>query len=115
MPDDIVSTTYPVYYSARKSTSTRVLKMDYGDGYSQRAADGINTIRDTWEVEFRGTYSNMDSLQSILEGKAGHTYFTWTAPRGSTAEKWICTEWSRTNLGRDKDAISATFIQVFDL
>lgn len=113
MPDDILSTY--LYYTARKTTNTRILKSDFGDGYSQRAGDGINTTPDTWEVEFRSNSTNIATIVSTLESKAGHTSFTWTAPSDSTAKKWICKSWSWSSLGNTMRSLTATFEEVFDL
>jgi phage-related protein len=108
-----IANTY-LYTSAQKTTKTRILKTNFGDGYSQRAGDGINTTPDSWTVEFRSTSGNIGSIVTILETKAGHTYFTWTPPGGSE-QKWVCSEWTYALLGKSTYSLSATFEEVFDL
>lgn len=104
-------TANPVWTSKR-NTNTRILKQDFGDGYSQRAGDGINTTVDTWDIEFRGTSTVIDGIVTVLESKAGHTNFTWSY---AGTQKWICKQWSYADLGGDTRSLSATFEEVFDL
>ena len=108
-----IANTY-LYTSAQLTTNTRVLVQSFGDGYSQRAGDGINTTPDSWSVEFRGSSTNVGAIKTTLETKAGHTYFTWTPPGGSE-QKWICKQWTYSLLGRSTYSLTATFEEVFDL
>jgi phage-related protein len=108
-----IANTY-LFMSAQRTTKTRVLKSNFGDGYSQRVADGINITPDSWTVEFRSTSTNIGTIVTVLESKGGHTNFTWTPPGGSE-QKWVCSEWSYSFLGKTMYALSATFEEVFDL
>lgn len=99
-------------WTSKRNTATRILKQNFGDGYSQRAGDGINTTADAWDVEFRGTSTVIDAIVVILETKAGHTYFTWSY---MSTQKWVCKQWSYGDLGHGERSLSATFEEVFDL
>lgn len=98
-----------------KKSQTKTLEADFGDGYSQRANDGLNNIRRnlplTWTLL---TPEEADEIESFLEARKGSEAFFYTAPRDTTPKKWRCKTWDRTMNGVD-DTITATFEQVFDL
>jgi phage-related protein len=111
--------TFPSYapdWKPKTTSKARVLKSNFGDGYVQRAGDGLNPI----DTSISLTWSNLsigdaDDIIEFLEEKAGVEAFYFT-PRGSaTALKWVCEEWTRSEVDPSSDSISATFIRVFDL
>ena len=115
MPD-----TFPVT-PARWSGSpgayeARVLRSQFGDGYTQRAADGINSIAVKWSMSWRNlTQTEKAAIQTFLETKAGATVFYWTPPRESTPLLWTCKSWSCTPVPGLLWNISAEFIREFDI
>lgn len=99
-----------------KNIEARVLKNEFGDGYSQRAADGRNNIVSTWEVIWNGiTYTDANTLEAFFNARAGYESFTWTPYRGGEVKKFIVRKWSRAFLGPEIETIKATFEEVFDL
>jgi len=102
--------------ATRNTVNTRVLEAQFGDGYTTRAGDGINTIVETWNVEWAALDSTSSAeIISFLEARGGYESFTWTPPGSSTQKKFICKQWSETHPGNSLKNISATFNQVFDL
>lgn len=101
-------------YSSNKTTTPRFLRADFGDGYVQRAADGINTIIDQWNVMWTVDSTTGTTLTTFFEAREGYDDFTWTPPGETESKKFICTQWSKSFLGPDTVQISATFEQVFD-
>jgi phage-related protein len=101
---------------ASVSPDVRILKASFGDGYSQRSADGINNIVDRYEL----TWENIDraeanTILAFLKARAGIESFYWTPP-GETVERlWLCEKWQRTHVTAVLDTVSATFIESFDL
>lgn len=103
-------------FGSRKLTKTRVLRANFGDGYSQRAIDGLNQQRDEWTVSFNNlSDADADTLVAFYEQQAGSSYFTWTPPREATSKKWIVSEWQRTPNTGDFDTVTAKYEQVHDL
>lgn len=99
-----------------KKVDTRILIADFGDGYSQRASDGINTLKDTWSVEWNCLDStSYNEINSFLEARAGWESFEWTPPGESVEKKFICKQWGVSHPGNSKYVISATFNEVYDL
>lgn len=104
----------PAYASLNKAQAPRVLKNSFGDGYSQRAGDGLNIILEKWTVEFTDTVTNITAIDDFLIAREGWDDFDWTSPRG-TSSKYICPTWTRTFISNVVDKISATFEEVADL
>lgn len=98
------------------ATKTRTLVAEFGDGYTQRAGDGLNGIAKQVSVTWNALQTaDADTIIAFFEARGGFEMFEWTPPRGNTALKWIVTEWQLVPLDSALDAISATFVQVFDL
>lgn len=103
--------TYIPVYGATETTRARVLKAQFGDGYVQRVADGINNYPRTWSLTFSKTQSDIETILTFLETEGGVTSFDWTPPRGS-AGKWICEEWN-TSVNDGYDQLTVQFTEVF--
>lgn len=109
------STIEPTIEGTQKSVEPRVLINNFGDGYRQRAADGINNVRQTWTVEFIGSTTNIDIYDAFFEARKGYDAFDWTPPHESTARKFTCSKWQRIYVGPSTDRIIAQFTEEFDL
>ncbi len=65
----------------KKQTKPRILEVRFGDGYSQRMLDGINTIQDSWQLSFKNrTLIEVRKITAFLEARKGVTSFTWVPP-----------------------------------
>jgi phage-related protein len=107
--------TYIPTYAVQKSVTPRILKADFGDGYTQRAGDGLNTQPQIWNVEFRGDTTAIDTIESFFEDTGGWESFDWTPPRATSSKKFIYTSYSRQPLGPNHDSLQATLQEQFDL
>lgn len=107
----------PAPTSAGVKRRARVLKSEFGDGYTQRVADGLNAIEHVWSVNWEGlTDSEADTLDNFLGARGGWEAFEWAPPRGAgTAVKWVCEEWERRPRHAGHADITATFRRVYDL
>lgn len=103
--------TYIPVYGATETTRARVLKAQFGDGYTQRVADGINTQPRTWSLSFSKTQADIETILTFLRTEGGVTSFTWTPPRGAVG-KWICEEWNIA-VNDGYDALTVQFVEVF--
>lgn len=99
-----------------KSTKARVLESGFGDGYRQRAGDGINVIEDEWSLEWVLESTGANTLTGFLETHGGYTSFDWTPKGESSAKKWTCDSWDKIPLITDELwRITASIKQEFDL
>lgn len=101
-------------WRAQEQRRPRVRVAQFGDGYQQRSADGINADPRVWQLMF-GNRSDTEAaaIDSFLAARGARESFDWTPPRGS-AGKWVCSQWSSTLENYGATTISATFVEVFE-
>lgn len=100
-------------YSANLSKKPRVNSAKFGDGYSQRVGEGINTNPKMWSVGFTVAPAVGDAIDAFLDTKGGALSFLWTPPRESVARAFICPEWSKSESSYGEVTVNAKFEQVF--
>ena len=65
----------------RHTTKSRILKANYGDGYEQRTADGINNIGEEWDLQWTNrTLLESNKILRFLELRQGSEAFDWYPP-----------------------------------
>lgn len=97
------------------TTTYRTLKAQFGDGYSQQCADGINNVYDTWALSWAGAAADVTPVKSFLDALQGYLPFYWTAPLG-TQQLYRVDMSSPPTLTPSTGGnyvYTATFIQVF--
>ncbi|MGF6958007.1 phage tail protein [Paraburkholderia youngii] len=73
----------------------RVLSAAFGDGYTQRRPNGINTQDKVWSIEMRNQSAQVAAdVLAFLEARNGVDVFIWTPPRTTTPQDVICPKWS---------------------
>lgn len=98
------------------SSKPRVLTSQFGDGYSQRMVNGINSITKEWSVQFNSRdLSTCAQIEDFFEARKGVEGFKWTPPGDTITYSIICPEWSRSYDSHISASISAKFVQVFDI
>jgi phage-related protein len=106
---------YEPTYIFNKTVTPRVRRTQFGDGYTQRSGDGLNTQRQLWSLEFVGTVAEIDTIESFLEATGGVDNFTWTPPRQTNPLKFIYISYDRDSAGPTTDRLTTSFRQEFDL
>jgi len=103
--------------SSSGNSSFRTIVAQFGDGYSQRAADGINTKEEAWSVVWENiTEAQLTTLRSTFDSVEGYDYLTWTAPGDSTEKKWrISGAINISAASGDYYSVSAQITRVYDL
>lgn len=115
MPNTLPSTIEPSYQGAHKASAARVRRNTFGDGYSQRSADGINTIDEKWSLSWTGTTTQITELEDFFIAEGGVNSFYWTPKRESTQLLWTCNTWNRVYNSNGVDTITATLQREYDL
>jgi phage-related protein len=107
---------FPPHKGTSRSIEPRILRAEFGDGYSQRLAGGLNAVIDEWQVSWVNLpVADADTIDDFLRQKKGVESFQWTPPRETAAKLFTCAKWSREPSLPGADTISATFRQEFDL
>ena len=78
----------------------RTLRVQFGDGYEQEAADGIHTVTQSWPLQFVGNEVYVRPILDFVRRHAGGKSFLWTPPLGERAAtrraRCRCSPWART-------------------
>ena len=70
-----------------------VIIANYGDGVEQRAANGLNSIRRTWNVQINSlNKTDRDTMVAFYNAHGRVISFTWTPPGEATQLKWVFDE-----------------------
>ncbi len=101
---------------SRLSEAPRVNRTPFGDGYSQRQADGLNPIAQDWMMQFKRVSREAgDEMIAFLRTQGGVTAFEWTPMWASVPILVTCAEWDRTELDDyGFSDITARFHQEFE-
>jgi phage-related protein len=94
------------------SATYSVLTAQFGDGYKQTAANGINNKSQSWPLSFIGTAATVTPIRDFLDARAGYQSFYWTPPLG-TQGFYKCPSHNVRHLGGDAYELTATFEQSF--
>lgn len=85
----------------------------FGDGYAQRVASGLNSVREAWTLSFTlRTKTEIKSIEDFLSGLLGVSNFDWVTPRGDTL-KFVCKEWSSSYEHDGDCSLTCVFEQDF--
>lgn len=103
----------PVQYGATCATSTRLKRLQFGDGYEMVAPDGLNTQIERWNlvtVPLRSAVAG--GVEVTLNGLQGEWFF-WTPPNGNTGRFRLDSDVTRTYVGVQSQTLSFTFRRVY--
>jgi phage-related protein len=105
--------TYPVSFASQMDMSPAILEAKFGDGYRQRAGNGINTMLEVWSIQANALKDATEAapMEAFLRAQAGVTAFQWATPFGRTA-LFVCKKWRRVQTSFGMSNISGTFEEV---
>lgn len=99
----------------------RIASTQYGDGYEQRAPDGLNPLRQAWAVRFSDVEDAVANdivafFRARLTAASGLESFDWKPLwAGGAIIKVTCRKWSRTASDTwGESNITAEFRQEFE-
>lgn len=98
------------------SMGIAVDRISYGDGYSQRANPGLNSVVQKWRLNYNAiSEADATTLRDFVAGLAGVGVIEWT-PFGQSVElKWTATGWTEKPSGYGIMDCSFVLTQEFDL
>jgi phage-related protein len=113
----IVQLDYIPSYSSSSKVEPRVLITRFGDGYCQRAANGINLFPDKWSLTFQNI-TDVDALaiETILKNAAGGTV-QWKPAPAAIADPYrnfMCLSWQRTRNNYNSQTLTCELEEVFN-
>lgn len=105
--------------SLSRSSKPKVHLASFGDGYEQRLADGINSVKEEFSVSFNTrTKEEIDNIVAYLGSLKGTTKFNFTIPdtnnSGETTVKVVCDSFDITYEYDNFYSASAKFRRVYE-
>jgi len=105
--------------SLKRSSKPKIHLATFGDGYEQRLADGINSVKETYNVSFQTRpKADIDDIVGYLDSLKGVTAFNFTIPdsnnSGETTIKVVCDSFDITYDYGDFYSASAKFRRVYE-
>lgn len=104
---------YLVDYSSKSSATPRVLLAKYGDGYEQRAGDGINNNPRSWPISITRDSHTIMGIEQLMDTWAGIQSFFWVTPRNTIA-RFVCRQYDTQYDDFNKSVFIGTFEQIFE-
>lgn len=101
----------------RQTSKPRVLKVSFGDGYEQRLSDGINILKETFNISFvNRSKTEIQAISDFFDTNAGVTAFNFTIPTGSGEEtvKVVCEDWNVTFFNTEIFSCDATLRRIYE-
>lgn len=76
--------------NSSKTSNYRTLSSKFGDGYAQRAPDGINSKVDVWDLKWSPlNLTDRNTVVTILDLVGGWDYINWLPPGESVSKKFV--------------------------
>ena len=116
---DLTSTQRVPDKGLNSSNTPRTFTVEFGDGYEQRIANGINALQQSFSVSFdTRPKAEIDDIIAFFVNKAGVTAFSFTYAdsnnSGETTIKVVCEDWSQSWDYDNFYSASATFRKVYE-
>lgn len=93
------------------AVSGSVRRTQFGDGYAQSAADGINPISSSWNVEFVARKDRIKEISDFLRSHVGKS-FIWDEPLVGDGY-FYCDTFNPSPNGSRLYTLTATFEQTY--
>lgn len=106
--------------SLTRRSAPKVLIAAFGDGYEQRLADGINNIKQSYDIAFvNRPVSEIDSIVAFFDEMRGVTAFEFTIPdtrsqTGETSIKVVCETYDLVYSNSIASGCVANFRRVYE-
>lgn len=94
-PTDVPGPSYPI----EKTAEPKVKRVEFGDGYTQEAPDGLNYNLYTWNLTWESlNFEERVIIEDFITARKGFETFLWTDPDGVQyrvkAKQWSISEFT---------------------
>lgn len=105
--------TWPPLRAAACEATFRLRAAQFGDGYRQVAADGINNRTQVWQLSFAGKEPRIAAVKAFLDARQGAERFYWTPPLESAPRLFTAGAYSVQAQGKGLYTLAVTFTESF--
>lgn len=103
-------------YGTQMGQDYRRKRITFGDGYTQRSRDGLNSAPQQWKFTWDNIpNADAETLRQFFEGLGGVDLVEWTPLGQGTELKWTATGFESQPSSFGKSTCSVTLTQEFDL
>lgn len=103
--------TWSITTSSTANVEYKADTAEFGDGYSQDSATGLNPERQAWPVTVENYGPEIQEILSFI--RANFLGFLWVPPLHSEPKVFKCIKWSLSNIGGDYWSLSMQFEQTY--
>lgn len=104
--------TWLVEREVRPTVEYRTISVQFGDGYQQESAEGINNKREEYAVRIHAYEKEARKIKAFFDRHQGYKAFFWTPPLGELS-LWRCDDAAPTPQGGGLYLFTATFKKSF--
>ena len=102
-----------------RQSTPRVLKVQFGDGYEQRIAEGLNSSQESYQISYSNRpKAEIDDIAAFMDEKKGVTSFNYVSPDtnngGETTIKVVCDQYNLVYVSDSSYTFTATFRRVYE-
>jgi len=102
-----------------RQSTPRVLKVQFGDGYEQRVAEGLNSSQENYQISYSNRpKAEIDDIAAFMDEKKGVTSFNYVIPDtnngGETTIKVVCDQYNLVYVSDSSYTFTATFRRVYE-
>jgi phage-related protein len=102
-------------YQGEETHEPRIRAVRFGDGYEQRAPDGLNPDLVTWSFTFEHrSKADVDEMNAFFQERGGVLPFYCYDPDGTNPRIYVCPRWTRKPSSGVWWTLTATFREVRD-
>lgn len=112
--DVFTPTHQPAPQPTRRQVKRRVNTAQFGDGYSQRSGDGLNSSARVFTAGWDAIPAAEGETYEAFFDAHKYTPFLWTLPLESVQRKWIAGDSDLGYLGGSTVTLSCPLTEVFD-
>ena len=102
---------WPIKPGMKTDFLPRIKSVQFGDGYEQRKADGLNSQLKKYSVNLSLNHNEADNVLLFLEKHGGVKSFLFQPVKKNTVVTVVCKKWS-SDRGNIRTGISAEFEEV---
>ncbi|WP_246795622.1 phage tail protein [Burkholderia perseverans] len=107
-----VFTWFPTVANTSGTTTLKTRKAQFGDGYTQSVADGLNSASSSFSLQFINDAVTIGAIMAFLRAHCGVS-FQWTPLLWTAPGLFTCETFSEPVRDGDVYTITATFNQTF--
>jgi phage-related protein len=116
-PGSLLRFPYVPDYASPLEETPRIRKAQFGDGYEQRTADGLNTILQKWSVKFNvRPRADADEILAFFRALGGTTPFEFVVPYSDwsvVAEQFGTGDGTRTQFQLQRQVLDVTGAEAY--